>query len=238
MPQVFSNYFETRFTEELDVGATTVTVQSVANMPTITGDEYFYLTIHSTTTREIVKVTNVDTPSLTLTIERGLDGTTALTWPNSSKIAFMVCRIMLNEIKSDAEAAAGDQTLVHLSTVEIDNDTSIDFTDPSLFDGTYKRLIGKAYNIEGDTNHQCGLRVSIDGGSTFISSNYKDAVFSLGDKGSWSYSYSNTSRSYCIVNAGYTVVANKELSFTIEILNPFSTSDEKFFATSFIQDDP
>ena len=68
MSQVFSNYFETRLNEELDVAATSVAVQSVANMPVLGVGEYLYLTIFSTTTREIVKVTAIDVPSLTITI--------------------------------------------------------------------------------------------------------------------------------------------------------------------------
>ena len=114
MSQVFSNYFETRLNEELNVSATEVAVQSIVNIPTLGVDEYCYLTIFNTTTREIVKVTAIDIPSLTITIERGKDSTTAITWPTGSKIAFMVCKIMLDEIlASVSDVPEGDKIAVY-----------------------------------------------------------------------------------------------------------------------------
>ena len=196
----FSNYFETRLNAELNVSATSIVVQSVANMPTIIGDEYFYLTIHNTTTREIVKVTNVDIPSLTLTIERAKDGTTAITWPSGSKIAYFISRIMMDEVLAAVaevpEVPDAVEELLH--TEEITSSVAnVEFSIPNS--ANYRRL-----RIEWDLEHvaggsYCDLFMELKLGGSFKTSGYKASAQAFN---------SNT-------NSGQNTTANIQLSSTI-----------------------
>lgn len=83
MAQLFANNISTTLTAPLSSGATTVTVASPAGMPTITGSDYFLLTLvgltdGDETAWEIVRVTAVS--GTTLTVVRAQEGTSALTF--------------------------------------------------------------------------------------------------------------------------------------------------------------
>jgi hypothetical protein len=83
----FTNFARSKVATGINASATTLSITggSGALFPAITGAEYFYLTLENASlVREIVKVTA--RAADTLTIVRGQDNTTALTW-NAGDIA-------------------------------------------------------------------------------------------------------------------------------------------------------
>jgi hypothetical protein len=114
----YSNYFKTTLSATVATGASTIDVRSVSGLPTITGSEYYYLTITraSDNAKEIVKVTSLST--LELTVTRAQDSTTALAFAVGDKVELLVVSALLDDLYSE------------LST-EIDK---IDFADASVSD--------------------------------------------------------------------------------------------------------
>ena len=86
MSLLFANNASTTLASGIGTGATSLTLTSVGNFPTITGTDYFYATIADPgeTTWEVVRVTA--TSGTTLTITRAQDGTTAQTWSTGATI--------------------------------------------------------------------------------------------------------------------------------------------------------
>lgn len=85
---VFANYVSTTLAVAASNTATTLTLSSSANLPTLGTDEIFALTLNDTDTGliyEIVYVTAIS--GVTLTVERAQEGTSAQNW-NSGDIAF------------------------------------------------------------------------------------------------------------------------------------------------------
>ena len=175
---VFSNYFETRLNAELDVAATSIAVQSVANMPVITGSEYFYLTIFNTTTREIVKVTNVDIPSLTITIERGKDDTTAVTWPTGSKIAYFITKVMMEEVLAAVaevpEVPDAVEELLHTETIS----SSVANVEIDLSTFTAYRRFRVEWDLEHATpsSNYCKLKMELKLNGTWKTTGYESTA--------------------------------------------------------------
>lgn len=97
----YSNYFKTVLSEALDTTETGIDVQSISGLPTITGSQYYYLTITraSDNAKEIVKVTSVST--LTLTVTRASDSTTALAFSIGDKVELLVVNALLDDLYSE-----------------------------------------------------------------------------------------------------------------------------------------
>jgi hypothetical protein len=83
-----NNYSTTTTTASLGTGDLSLDVTSVTGLPALSAGDYFIMTLTDSltapTVTEVIKVTAVST--LTLTIERALEGTTALTWVTGSFI--------------------------------------------------------------------------------------------------------------------------------------------------------
>lgn len=80
-----NNFATTTTTTSLSAIGTSVAVTSVTGLPALTGGNFYYLTLTAGTTVEIIKVTSVST--LTLTIVRAQESTTAVIWPAGSIIS-------------------------------------------------------------------------------------------------------------------------------------------------------
>ena len=104
MPIVYTEAIATKLTLPiLTVTATSMTVESVDQMPTLAPGEFFYLTIYNNDvgTFETVRVTNIT--GLVLTIVRGIDGTTVQTFQvNGTSVEAWVTGILWEDLRSQA----------------------------------------------------------------------------------------------------------------------------------------
>lgn len=107
MPQIL--YTDTITTELalpiLTTTATTMTVNAVDEMPTLTTGDWFYLTIYNydVGTYETVKVTDIT--GFVLTIERAQDGTTAQTFQvNGTTVQAWVTGVLWEDLRDEANA--------------------------------------------------------------------------------------------------------------------------------------
>lgn len=82
--RLYSNNFATTLDGAINDTVTTITLTSVTDLPTIVGDQEFRLTLFVGTTIEIVTVTAV--AGFDLTVVRGEEGTTAVSWADASTI--------------------------------------------------------------------------------------------------------------------------------------------------------
>lgn len=86
------------------VTSMTVTAGEGARFPSISGSDFFYLTITSATLTEIVKVTARSTD--TFAIVRAQDGTTGQTFSTGDSVQLKINKAMLDGIKTDVLASA------------------------------------------------------------------------------------------------------------------------------------
>ncbi len=108
-------------------GATslTVTAGQGAKFPTPSGGDFFYATLASSSSTEIVKVTARATD--TLTIFRAQEGTTAAAFATGDAVSLFVTAGMLSQLKVDALAAANNP-LTGIKTATFNSQTTIDTT--------------------------------------------------------------------------------------------------------------
>lgn len=113
-------------------GATTITVSDASVFPTITGSEYFYCTIETQASNEIVKVTAI--AGNDLTIVRAQDDTIAISMNTDDKIQLRINKITLKEYVEQK---------INEGTIDIDDDSNGLYVDSeSTLSSTY------ALNIE------------------------------------------------------------------------------------------
>ncbi len=96
------NFARTLITETNGLTAveTDITVAVVTNFPTLgSTTEYYYLTLIRTSDnrKEIVKVTACDVPTKTLTVERGQDDTSALTFSRNDRVELWIVAGLMND---------------------------------------------------------------------------------------------------------------------------------------------
>ena len=88
MPQLFLNNAKLTLDGAHNDTTTTLTVNEGSVLPAISGTDYVYLTLAvgyggTETAWEVVKVTGHVAASTTLTVQRGQDGTTGLSWSDN-----------------------------------------------------------------------------------------------------------------------------------------------------------
>ncbi len=83
--RIYSNNYLARLNGALLIGSTSLVVSTATNLPTITGSNYFYLTLDGGAVKEIIKVTAV--VGTTLTVVRAQENTTAVAWADGTPIA-------------------------------------------------------------------------------------------------------------------------------------------------------
>ena len=98
-----NNAFST-LSSAINNSTTSIAVASVATFPTLGGSDHMYLTVVSTHTTEIVKVTNV--AGTTLTVVRAQDGTTASSAASGDRIELRITTAMLADAIADSNADA------------------------------------------------------------------------------------------------------------------------------------
>lgn len=105
MPVLYANNATSTLAASISDTATSMSVASGhgARFPAITGSDYFYLTLADNAGNiEIVLVYARSTD--TMTMVRGLDGTTARAWSAGDKVELRIIRALLDQLKVDARA--------------------------------------------------------------------------------------------------------------------------------------
>ena len=105
MARVHVNNYSSTINGGIDNIVTTIVVTSATGLPTLSGSDFYYLTLVSGATVEIVKVTARTT--VTLTVVRAQEGTSAVSW---STLSIISLRATANSIdrKQDQTALSGD----------------------------------------------------------------------------------------------------------------------------------
>jgi hypothetical protein len=97
----FANFIKTTLAEDLSAGETDVDITSATGLPSISGDEYFYLTFirASDNAQEVVKVTAV--AGTTLTVTRGQDSTTGITFSSGDTVVLANNAALLDDLRNE-----------------------------------------------------------------------------------------------------------------------------------------
>lgn len=101
----FSNNFSTFLSSSITSSDTTITLQSVTGLPTLSSGDYLYLTLDSggvTPVIEVIKVTAIDVGAKQLTAVRAQDGTTASSFTSSAKAELRLTAALLNDVSDEA----------------------------------------------------------------------------------------------------------------------------------------
>lgn len=174
----YANFAKTTLAEALDTSETEIDVQSVAGFPTITGSQYYYLVITraSDNAKEIVKVTSVS--SLTLTVTRAQDSTTALAFAIGDKVELLFTAGLLtdiiNELKTeidkvdfaDESAANHQDTAVSNTIAKLVSDAGGGNVLIHLAAGTY--TFTESYTVPRNVTlvFEDGAKISVASGKT------------------------------------------------------------------------
>ena len=98
----------------------TVVVESVNSFPTgisVTDPAVATIANDDNSLTEQVRITNIDRPSKTITMDRGMYGSVALAWPKGSKLEIRLSAGFMSEFESqikaytDASATTGNNNL-------------------------------------------------------------------------------------------------------------------------------
>lgn len=111
MPVRFSNNISTTLATGITSSDTTIQLASTTGLPTLaTSSDYFYLTIDTDTasnpTREVIKVTAVNTGTNELTVVRAQDSTSAASFNSGTKVELRVNAGVLNDVVDTAQVEA------------------------------------------------------------------------------------------------------------------------------------
>ena len=132
MPLMLCNNFATTLSAAITTtGQTSITVTSATGLPTLTAVDWCYLTLsdgavnNPETTWEVVKVTAI--VGTTLTIVRGQDNTSALTWANGAYIQARPCVQELRDLGGIQRIGVGDAnyTVTTTSSAIVDFGTTL-----------------------------------------------------------------------------------------------------------------
>jgi len=109
----FANNFQASLTSSIAAADTAIPLTTTSGLPTLTAASPLYLTLETSDqlTREIVRVEEVS--GNTITVVRGLDGTSPFAFPMGSVAEVRLPRIALQEFvqKSGGQTISGDLTL-------------------------------------------------------------------------------------------------------------------------------
>ncbi len=105
----FSNNASTTLNGAISSSATSIVVDDVSEFPTLTGADYTYLTLADAigSKIEIIKVTNINSGSKTLTVVRAQDNTSALAFDSGDICELRMTAALLNDASSQNDDAAG-----------------------------------------------------------------------------------------------------------------------------------
>ena len=165
----FTNNGKTTLSASVAASDTSISVSDASVLPSISGSEYFYLTLQDTSGNlEVVKVTAVS--SNTLTVTRAQEGTTAIAFASGDKAENRLTAGGLNDVSTQADTNT-DTTYtagsgLSLSGTEFSNsapDQTVSLTGSGAtsVSGTYPNFTISSTDTDTNTTYSVG-----DGGLT------------------------------------------------------------------------
>jgi len=105
----FSNNASTTLNGAITSSATSIVVDDTSEFPTLSSGDYTYLTLANTagTNIEIIKVTNINSGTKTLTAIRGQDNTSGLAFSDGDMCELRMTAALLNDAASQDDDPAG-----------------------------------------------------------------------------------------------------------------------------------
>jgi hypothetical protein len=148
----YSNNATTTLPAPITDAATSITVTSTTTFPTVTGGDYAYVTLASSTATEVVKCTDIT--GNVLTVIRAQEGTTASAFTTDDRVEVRVTTAMLTDALAETVANAASSAAA-AATSETNAATSYDdfddrwlgnkASDPALDNDSNALLDGAAY---------------------------------------------------------------------------------------------
>jgi hypothetical protein len=167
----FSNNAKTTLSSGITSSATSITVADGSVFPSISGSEYFYVTLEDASVNiEIVKVTAVS--GNTLTVVRAQDGTSARTFSNGDKCELRLTAAGLNDVATQADtdttytAGSGlSLTGTEFANTAPDQTVSLTGAGATSVTGTYPNftITSTDTNTDTDTTYTAGTGLSLTG---------------------------------------------------------------------------
>lgn len=124
--RLYVNNYVAVTTADITDSGTTILVSNNTNLPTLTGTDYYYLTLSSNTSTEIVKVT-ARTGSI-LTVVRAQEGTTAIAWLTGSPIDMRYTATSI--VNSSGNSFANNYVSGYETTATAAGTTTLTVTSP------------------------------------------------------------------------------------------------------------
>ena len=118
MALVLANNASTTLASGVNDSATSITVASATGFPSISGSQFFYVTLDDGTNVEIVKVTGVS--GTTFTIVRAQDDTSASAFSTGTTVAIRITKLVLKDNVVATLGALAGQTIVDSGNLTLD----------------------------------------------------------------------------------------------------------------------
>jgi len=106
----FSNNASTTLNGAISASATSIVVTDVSEFPALSSGDHTYLTLANAvgTKIEIIKVTNINIGTKTLTVVRGQDNTSGLAFDSGDICELRMTAALLNDAASQNDDPAGE----------------------------------------------------------------------------------------------------------------------------------
>ena len=139
MRYAYTNNYSVTLTADISAVDTVIPVSSAAELPAISGTIPMMMTLEvaGTDLREVIEVTSVDVPGLTLTVQRGQEGTQLRAFSTGDIVQGRLTSRILTDLQEDP--LRGNETeqitvgyTTSLGTVIFTTSVTPDFTKPSL----------------------------------------------------------------------------------------------------------
>lgn len=139
MTRIYVNNYAAAISVPITDTDTLLSVSHVTNLPTLTGSQYYYLSLSNGVSSEIVKVTA--RTSLSLTVVRGMEGSTAIAWPAGTPVEmrYTAASIVDEHGNSFANNYVADYTTT--ATAAGTTTLTVDSTYQQFFTGTTTQTV-------------------------------------------------------------------------------------------------
>jgi len=165
----FSNNAKTTLSSGITSSATSITVADGSVFPSISGSEYFYVTLEDASANiEIVKVTAVS--GNTLTVVRAQDGTSARTFSSGDKCELRLTAAGLNDVATQADtdttytAGSGlSLTGTEFANTAPDQTVALTGAGATTVSGAYPNFTITSTDTNTDTTYTAGTGITLTG---------------------------------------------------------------------------
>ena len=151
MALVLANNASTTLASGVTNSATSISVASASGFPSISGSQFFYVTLDDATNIEIVKVTGVS--GTTFTIVRGQDDTSGTAFSTGTVVAIRITKLILKDNVIATLGALAGQTIADSGdlTIDVAGDIILDADGDNIFYKAGSSTFYSISNVSGDT---------------------------------------------------------------------------------------